>query len=74
MCLSVPGKVVEKKGLAADVDVGGTIRKISLKFVPEAKVGEYVLVHTGFAMQIVDEEEANEMMKLLKELTDGPVS
>lgn len=70
MCLSIPGKVVEKKGMNADVDVGGTIRKISLKFVPDVKVGEYVLVHTGFAMQIVDEEEANEMMKLLQELTD----
>ncbi len=71
MCLSVPGKIIEKKGMSAEVDVGGTIRKISLKFVPDVAVGEYVLVHTGFAMQVVDEQEANEMMRLLKELDIG---
>ncbi len=82
MCLGVPGKVVSidqepnEIGLGgmASVDIGGTSRQVSLQFVPEVKVGEYVMIHTGFAMQIIDEKEADEMMEMLKEIADGEVS
>ena len=69
MCLGVPAKVVEFiEGQMAVVDVDGNQVNISIQLVPQVKIGQYVLVHAGFAMDIVDESFAEETMKLLKEL------
>ena len=68
MCLAVPARILEVDGQEADVDFGGVQRRVSLLFVPEAKVGEYVVVHTGFALNVLDEEEAMETLKLFAKL------
>ena len=68
MCLAVPARILEVDGQEADVDFGGVRRRVRLLFVPEAKVGEYVVVHTGFALNVLDEVEAVETLKLFEEL------
>jgi len=68
MCLAVPGKVLSRKDLMAIVDINGVQRQTSLMLLPEASVGEYVLVHAGFAIQTIDEEEARQTLALFKEL------
>jgi hydrogenase expression/formation protein HypC len=72
MCLAVPGKVLTKETIAGvemgNVEFGGIVRQIALGFVPEAEVGDYVLVHVGFAISRVDEEEAKRTYALLEEL------
>jgi hydrogenase expression/formation protein HypC len=82
VCLGVPGKIVAvyKEKERADVEVSGVVMEIGLQFVPDVEVGEYVLVHTGFAMHKMDESEALETLKLLEEMVrlgeeaDGQVS
>jgi len=71
MCLGVPGRVVEIEKKVAKVDVGGIVRDISLDLCPDVSVGEYVLIHTGFAIQKVDEEEAKETFELLKKMAEA---
>jgi hydrogenase expression/formation protein HypC len=71
MCLSVPGKIVRIKKNMARVDVGGTLRDISLDLCPEVSIGEYVLIHAGFAIQKVDEEEAKETLYLLRKMAEA---
>lgn len=73
MCLAVPGKVVSIKegddfNKMAKVDFGGIQKEISVAFTPEVKVGNFVIVHTGFALSIIDEEEAAKVFEYLKEL------
>ena len=72
MCLAIPGKVIEvyeDRGLRMGrVDFGGTIRKACLQHLPEAGLGDYVLVHVGLALSRVDAEEAGRTYKLLEEL------
>ena len=68
MCLAVPAKITERKDWLAGVDMEGVAREVSLMLLPEAKIGDYVLIHAGFAMQIIDEEEARKTMELFKEL------
>jgi len=72
MCLGVPGKIVEtyeKGGLQmAKVDFGGVFREACLNYVPEAKVGEYCIIHVGFAISILSESEAQETLDLLKQI------
>lgn len=68
MCLAVPAKIVEKQEMMATVDISGVTRQVSLMLLPEAGVGEYVLIHAGFAIQAIDEEEALRTMELFKEL------
>jgi hydrogenase expression/formation protein HypC len=72
MCLAIPGKVVsieQANGLRVGrVQFGGIVRQASLDFVPEAEVGDYVLVHVGFAISKVDEEEAARTYQLLDEM------
>ena len=74
MCLGVPAKIIEmyeKDGLQmARVDFGGVTREACLAYVPEAKVGDYCLVHVGFALNLISEEEARETMELLKEVAE----
>jgi hydrogenase expression/formation protein HypC len=68
MCLAIPALVKSIDGLEAEVEVGGVTRRISLHLTPEAKPGDYVLLHTGYAINIVDQEEAEETLRLLEEL------
>ena len=72
MCLAVPGRVlsVERSGAnrAARVEFGGLVKEVSLDFVPAARPGDYVLVHVGFALAIVDAAEAARTFALLQEL------
>ena len=72
MCLAVPGKIISVSGedLArqARVDFGGVLKEVNLAYVPEAQIGEYVLVHVGFAISVVDEEEAGKVFGYLKEM------
>lgn len=58
MCVGVPAKVIEKKEISAIVDVMGSQMEVGIIFVPEVNIGEYVIVHAGQAMSIVDEEYA----------------
>lgn len=68
MCLSIPAKVVEINGNIAEVSVGGTIFKAGLQLVEDVEIGDYVLLHTGFAIQKISEKEALETLKLLTEI------
>ena len=72
MCLGVPGKIVEKyeKGglQMAKVDFGGVLREACLAYVPEARVGEYCIIHVGFAISLLSESEAMETLDLLKQI------
>jgi hydrogenase expression/formation protein HypC len=68
MCLSVPGKVVEIQNNMAKIEVGGVIRDASMDICPDAAVGDYVLIHAGFAIQKLDEKEALETLDLLREM------
>jgi len=71
MCLGVPGKILEVMGNTARVEVGGFLREISLDLCPNVSPGEYVLIHTGFAIQKVDEEDARETLELLKKMAEA---
>lgn len=66
MCLAFPAKIVEIKDSLATVEKSGVKRDASLMLLPDAKVGDYVLIHAGFAMQIVDEKEIEERNKFLE--------
>jgi hydrogenase expression/formation protein HypC len=68
MCLAVPVKVVSVNGDEAETEIGGVRRRVSIAFTPEAKVGDYVLLHTGYAISVIDEAEAEETLKLLEEM------
>lgn len=68
MCVAIPAKIISIDGLVAEVEVGGVSRQVSLQLTPAAKKGDYVLVHAGFAINIVDEIEAQETLKLFAEL------
>ena len=72
MCLAVPAKVVEINDQLASVEVSGVRRAASLMLLPEAVVGDYVLVHAGFAMQIVDHAEAARIEALRAEMHGAP--
>ena len=72
MCLAVPAKVVEINDQLASVEVNGVRRAASLMLLPEAAVGDYVLVHAGFAMQIVDHAEAARIEALRAEMHGAP--
>lgn len=74
MCLAVPGKVVEiidggdLEFRQAKVDFGGIRKDINLAYTPEAEVGKYVLVHVGFAISVIDEEEAQRVFEYVKQM------
>ena len=71
MCLAIPALIKTVQGLQAVADIDGVTREISLQLTPEAKEGDYVLLHTGYAISIIDEAEAEETLKLLKELSEA---
>ena len=72
MCLAIPGKVIsveQNNGLrSARIQFGGIVRQASLDFVPEAQVGDYVMVHVGYAISRVDAQEAERTYQLLEEM------
>jgi len=68
MCLAVPTRVVRILEDGAEAEIGGVFRRISLAFTPEARVGDYVLIHAGFAISVLDEESARESLALLEEM------
>ena len=75
MCLGVPGKIIEiyeagtlKMG---KIDFGGVIREACLEYVPDAKIGDYTIIHVGFALNTISEEEAQDTLDLLQQITDA---
>jgi hydrogenase expression/formation protein HypC len=74
MCLGVPGKIIEifeANGLKmAKVDFGGVVRDACLEYVPEAEVNEYVIIHVGFAISQLSEEEAQETLRMIREMSE----
>jgi hydrogenase expression/formation protein HypC len=68
MCLAVPVRVASVEGVEAEVEIGGVRRRVSIMLTPEAKVGDYVLLHTGYAISVIDEAEAKETLKILEEM------
>ncbi len=72
MCLAVPGRLTEIAGEGDErtgkVDFGGVQRQVSLAYVPEATVGDYVLIHVGFAISVIDEQSAQETLEALAQL------
>ena len=72
MCLAVPAKILEiTPDQLATVDFGGVQRVISVQLLPEARVGDYVLIHTGFAIGVIDETEARATLALLREMEEA---
>jgi len=71
MCLAIPALIKSIDGQQAEVDIEGITRDASLQLTPDAKVGDYVLLHTGYAISIIDAAEAAETLKLLKELSEA---
>lgn len=69
MCLAVPAEVKSIDGHFAHVDYGGVSRKANISLV-EAKVGDYVIVHAGYAIQVMDKEEAEKTLEIFKEMLD----
>jgi hydrogenase expression/formation protein HypC len=71
MCLAVPGKILSIAGeellRMARVSFGGTVKEVNLAYVPEAQIGDFVLVHIGFAISKIDEDEAKKVFEYLKE-------
>jgi hydrogenase expression/formation protein HypC len=71
MCLAVPGKIISIEGddpilRAGKVNFGGVIKQVNLSYVPEAEAGDYVIVHVGFALSVVDEKQAKQVFEYLK--------
>ena len=70
MCLAVPAKIISSDEMLALVDIDGIQRSVSMMLLPDAKQGDFVLVHAGFAIQLIDEKEAEITLGLLKELAE----
>jgi hydrogenase expression/formation protein HypC len=74
MCLAVPGKITEIYQVGdmrmGKVDFGGVVRQACLEALPDAKVGDYTIIHAGFALNILNEEEAQETLNIFRELSD----
>jgi len=71
MCLSIPAKVLSVDGLTAKASVGGAIVETSLHLVENVNPGDYILIHTGFALQKLSEEEALETIRLIEEISNN---
>jgi hydrogenase expression/formation protein HypC len=75
MCLAIPGKIVAITGedpllRMGKIDFGGVLKEVNLCYVPEAKLGDYVVVHVGFALNVLDEEEAQKVFEYLREMEE----
>ncbi|MGD0755314.1 MAG: HypC/HybG/HupF family hydrogenase formation chaperone [Bacteroidales bacterium] len=71
MCLSIPAKIVSIKGDMADVSAGGAIFKAGLHMIENARVGDYILLHAGFAIQKLSEKDAEETIRLFEEINNS---
>jgi hydrogenase expression/formation protein HypC len=71
MCLAVPARVIEINEGVGRVDLAGVVREVSFMLLPDARVGDYVLLHAGYALQKVDEAEAEETIRLLAEIAEA---
>jgi len=71
MCLAVPLKLVSVDGTDAVGEVGGIQREVSIMMTPDAKVGDYVIVHAGFSIQVLDQKEAEENLELLRQIGEA---
>ncbi len=69
--MAIPALIKAIDGKEAEAEIGGVSRRISLWLTPEAKVGDYVLLHTGYAINILDQEEAQETLRLLQEVAEA---
>jgi hydrogenase expression/formation protein HypC len=70
MCLAIPALIKSIDGQQAQADIDGVTRQVSLQLTPEARVGDYVLLHTGYAISVIDPAEAEETLKLLREISE----
>jgi len=70
MCLSIPAKIVSIDGNMAEVSAGGTIFKAGLHMIEDAKIGDYILLHAGFAIQKISEKDAAETLKIIEEINN----
>ncbi len=71
MCLAIPVLIKSIEDKEAEVEIGGITQRISLWLTPEAKVGDYALVHTGYAINILDQEDAEETLRLFEEIAEA---
>ncbi len=69
MCLAIPVRIKSINGIEAEVEIGGITRKTSLMLTPEASVGDYVLLHAGYAINILDQAEAEETLAIFAEMS-----
>ena len=70
MCLAIPARIISIDGEDAEADVGGVRRRIGIMLTPSVKVGDYVLLHTGYAIGVIDPAEAEETLALFRELAE----
>ena len=70
MCLAIPALIKSIDGKQATAEIGGNRRDISLWLTPDAKVGDYVLLHAGYAISIIDPDQANETLRILEEMVN----
>ena len=75
MCLAIPGKILSIEGedpilRCGKVSFGGIVKQVNLAYVPEARIGDYVLVHVGFAISTIEEEEADQVVEYLKKMEE----
>lgn len=71
MCLSIPAKIISIQGNTAEVSAGGALFKAGLQLIENAEVGDYILLHAGFAIQKISEREAQETLRLFGEMNDS---
>jgi hydrogenase expression/formation protein HypC len=71
MCLAIPVLIKSIEDKEAEVEIGGVTCRISLWLTPEARVGDYALIHTGYAINILDQEEAEETLRLFEEIAEA---
>lgn len=70
MCLAIPVRVKEIRGSMAEVELGGVITEVSVLFAPEAEVGDYVVIHAGYAISVLDTEQAEETLQLFRQIAE----
>ena len=66
MCVAIPARINSILGTEAEVDIGGNTRAVSLQLTPEARVGDYVIIHTGYAISVLDQREGEETLRLIE--------
>ncbi len=70
MCLAIPARIKSINGTEAEVEIGGIMRQISIMLTPEARIGDYVLLHAGYAINILDQAQAEETLAIFAEMSE----